>query len=99
MIFIYITTKNKKEAEKIALHLLKNRFAACINFFPVNSFYLWKGKIEKSKEFVCIIKTNKSFEKVKEEIKKLHSYKIPCICKINIKADSEFKSWIKKELR
>jgi len=37
MIFIYITCKNKKEAKKIGLFLIKKRLAGCCNIFPIES--------------------------------------------------------------
>ena len=40
MIFIYITCKDKKEAEKIGLVLLKRKLAACFLVIPaLSSFY------------------------------------------------------------
>ena len=55
-IFVYITNPTQKEAEKIAKHLLKKRLVACVNFFPVKSFYWWEGEILSEKEFglICI---------------------------------------------
>jgi periplasmic divalent cation tolerance protein len=99
-IFVYITNPSKKHAEKIALHLLNKRLIACVNIFPIQSFYWWKEKIEKSKEYVLIAKTIKEkFEKIKEEVKKIHEYKIPLIAKIEVEANKEYESWLKKEVR
>jgi len=67
--------------------------------FLGESFYLWKGKIEKTKETVMILKTQKSkFLKVKKEIKKLHPYSIPCIIKIQVDCENEYFQWLKKEI-
>ena len=61
--------------------------------------FKWKGKIVSEKEYVVIAKTtNNNFKKAQGEIKKLHSYKIPCILKINADANSEYLSWMKKEV-
>ncbi|HIG93270.1 TPA: divalent-cation tolerance protein CutA, partial [Candidatus Woesearchaeota archaeon] len=71
---------SRKEAEKISMSLLRKKLAGCCNVFPVASAYLWKGKIEKAKEHSIIIKTSgKNFSAVEREIKRLNSYKIPCI--------------------
>ena len=43
-IFVYITNPTKKEAEKIARHLLEKRLIACANVFPVGKFLLVEGK-------------------------------------------------------
>lgn len=99
-IFIYITNPTKKEAKKIARYLLKRRLIACANIFPINSLYWWEGKIVDNNEFVLIVKTTKNnFGKVKKEVEKIHSYKIPCIIKIPGIANKKFFNWIKKEIK
>ena len=100
MISVYITCKDKKEAIKISKHLLKKRLIACSNIFPIKSMYWWNKKIVNDNEIVILAKTtNKNYEKIKKEVKKLHSYDIPCILKINIKANKEYEKWVKKETR
>ncbi len=100
LIFIYITSPSKNHAEKIATHLLKKKLVAYANPFSIKSFYWWKGRIGESNEYVLIAKTlRKNFEKIKKEIKKVHEYKIPCITRIEVKANKEFEDWIKKEVR
>ena len=100
LIFVYITNPTKIQAKKIALHLLKKKLIACANIFPIQSFYWWEGKIEKTKEYVLIAKTlKKNFEKIKKEVKRIHKYSIPCIVKIEVKANKGFKNWIKQEVK
>jgi periplasmic divalent cation tolerance protein len=99
-IFVYVTNPNKKEASRIALHLLKKRLIACANIFPIDSAYWWKDKIEKTKEYVLIVKTKEeNWEKVKTEIKKVHPYTVPCITKINVEANKEYENWLKNNVR
>lgn len=101
MIFVYIICKNKREAKKIGLSLVKKRLAACCNIFPIESIYWWRNKIVKDKEVVLIVKTlKKNFGKIEREIKKLHSYTVPCILEILInKGNKEYLNWLKKEIR
>jgi len=99
-IFVYITNPTKKEAKKIAKHLLEKRLIACANIFPINSLYWWKGKIVDDNEFVLIAKTsNANFEKVKKEVEKIHSYKTPCIIKIPVSSNKKYLDWLKKEIK
>ncbi len=96
----YITASDEKEAEKIADMLLEKRLIACANMFPVKSRYWWKGKIAKSREFLLLCKTqmNKSEEIIKE-VKKIHSYDVPCINFIPTgKGSPDFLKWVDKEL-
>lgn len=100
MISVYTTCKNKKEAGKIADHLLKKRLIVCANFFPVDSKYWWKGKIESGKEYAIIMKTKEGkFNKIVKEIEKIHSYELPGISKEKIEVNKKAASWIKKEVR
>jgi len=101
MIFIYITCKNKKEAKRIGLFLVKKRLAACCNIFPIESIYWWRNKIVKDKEVVLIAKTlKKNFRKIEKEVKRLHSYTVPCILEIPITQGSkDFLNWLEKEIK
>lgn len=99
LIFIYITNPSKKEAQKIAKHLLREKLIACANIFPVESIYRWKEKIVQEKEYILIVKTTKDkYKKVKMEVEKIHSYNIPCIIKIPIEANKSYFEWIRNEV-
>jgi periplasmic divalent cation tolerance protein len=80
MLAIYIPCTNNKEAQKISLALLKKKLIACANIIPASSFYLWKGSIENSEEFVIIGKTmEEKFPALEKHVSMLHSYECPCI--------------------
>jgi periplasmic divalent cation tolerance protein len=99
-IFVYITNPNKKDAERIALHLTKKKLIACANIFPIDSFYWWKNKIEKSKEYVLIAKTEEgNWGKIKGEVKNIHTYTVPCITKIKVEANKEYEDWVKSVVK
>jgi periplasmic divalent cation tolerance protein len=100
IIIVYITYPNMKEAKKIISHLIQKKIIACANFFPVESCFFWKGKVENSKEIVSIAKTKKAnWKKIKLEVKKMHSYETPCILKFDVEANEEFESWVKSETK
>lgn len=100
MISVYITCRDEKEAVRISKYLLKKRLIACSNTFPIKSMYWWKKKIVADNEIVMLAKTtDKNYEKIKKEVKKLHSYDIPCILKFNAEANKEYEEWVKKETR
>ncbi len=94
--FIYVTASSKEEAEKIAEMLLKKKLAACVNIFPIKSYFWWEGKIDEAEEYAMIIKTRaEKFAKIREEVKTTHSYSVPCICAIPIERGlKEFLDWI-----
>src|SRR3989338_9109010 len=99
-IVLYVTHKNKKEAEKIVSHLLKKHLIACANFFPIQSTYWWKDKIANAKEIVTLLKTRKeNWKTVEIEIKKMHPYETPCIMKLDVKANKDYERWVGKETK
>jgi periplasmic divalent cation tolerance protein len=100
VISVYITCKDEEEAEKIAKHLLDEKLIVCANMFPIKSLYWWKGKIEKEAEFAIIAKTKKEkFDKIKEQVKKVHSYEIPCIESWDIDdAHEPYLKWLEEEI-
>ena len=78
-IVLFITTPDKKEAERISKVLLDARLIACANIIRgVDSRFWWKGKKEKAKECLIIAKTRKAlFNKLIKVVKKEHSYEVP----------------------
>ena len=100
MTLAYVICKDAVEAEKISLRLLKKRLIACANIYPIRSMYRWKGKIMNEAENVIIAKANgANFGKIVSEVKKIHSYEIPCILKIDSSANREFEKWVDKEMK
>lgn len=95
-VIIYTTTNSKKEAQKIAKTLVKEKLAACCNIFEIESVFFWKSRIEKNREWGIFIKTKETlFRKIEERIKGLHSYSLPCIISFRIqKGNKKFLEWI-----
>lgn len=97
-IVVFITTANRGEAESISRVLLEDRLIACVNIIGgVDSWFWWKGKKEKAREYLLIAKTRKAlFNKLVKAVKKEHSYDVPEIIAIPIIAGYEpYLDWIK----
>jgi periplasmic divalent cation tolerance protein len=74
------TTADEREViEKIAGSLVEKRLASCAQILgPIKSIYRWKGKIEETEEWLCLIKSRKSLcEEIEAEILRLHPYELP----------------------
>ena len=100
MALIYITCKNEQEAVKISAYLLNKRLIACSNMFSIRSMYWWNKKIENTKEIVIIAKTKeKNYNTIKKEVEKMHSYKIPCILKIDEESNKIYEKWVNEEVK
>lgn len=87
-IVVFITTSSADEAIKIARALVEEKLAACVNIVPqVFSFYWWEGKLQEDKEALMIAKTTASaFPALEAKVKELHSYTVPEIIALPIKA-------------
>jgi len=94
---VITTTDNDKTKNEIIFNLLEKKLAACIQVKEIYSFYLWEGNVEKAKEVLILIKTLPELvEKVKEEIKKAHNYKIPEILVLEGEVNEDYLDWMKK---
>ena len=101
-IVIFITVSNKKEAQKIAAALIKQKLAACVNCIDkVDSVFFWKSKIDQAKESLLVIKSKKEkLTKIIKLVKSIHSYKVPEIIALPIIAgDKSYLRWIDASLR
>lgn len=97
---VFTTTSAKKDAEMIAKELVKNKLAACVQITTISSIYRWKGKIERSKEYLCIIKSKGGlYKKIEKTIKKIHPYEVPEIISFDISSgNKKYFSWIDKSI-
>ncbi len=101
-VMLYVTARNREEAEEIGEEVVKLRLAACANVLGgVNSIYWWEGEIEKANEALLILKTRRErVEDAISKIKEMHSYENPCIVAYPVIAGSEnYLEWIEKETR
>ncbi len=101
MIFVYSTFPSKKEAEETGEKLVREKLAACVNIFPIDSIYSWDKKIVKDKEFAVIIKTKKeNFKKIEKFILEHHSCDVPCILEIPVsRATKDYLKWLNKNIK
>lgn len=102
--FVYITTRDKKEARKIGEAVIEERLAACVNIIDgMESMYRWKGKIESANECVLIAKTPyHNVGDLTKLVKKYHSDECPCIVSLTLteqEGNEKFLQWIVQETR
>lgn len=101
-LIVLTTTPDLKSAKAIAKVLVTQKLAACVSVRDgFISTYSWKGKIERSKETVLLIKTLKSrFSKIEKAIRSAHPYELPEILALPIVQGSrDYLSWIKEVVR
>ncbi len=86
------------EGRRIARRVVSKRLAACVNIVlsPAESVYTWKGKLEKAREYLLVMKTTaKRLVKLEKEVKRLHSYDVPEFIALPItEGSAEYLSWL-----
>jgi periplasmic divalent cation tolerance protein len=98
VILVYITNSSREEARKIANHLINKKLIACANIYDnVLSIYPWQGGINEDGECTLIAKSvDENYGMIKDEVKKMHSYDVPCIIRIKADANKEYDDWVKE---
>jgi len=95
---VLVTCGSAGEARRIARSAVEKRLAACGNIplGPVESVYRWKGRVEKAREVLLILKTSaKRLAELEREVKLLHSYDVPEFIALRISEGSEnYLSWV-----
>ena len=102
MTLVFLTTfPTKKSAAAFSKHLLQKKWAACLNIIgPIQSHYIWRDKLTRSKEYLVIGKTTQAkFKLIKKNITRLHKYELPEL--ISLKINDGYKpylNWIKNPI-
>ena len=95
------TTADRRETiEAIARSLVEKRLASCAQILgPITSIYRWKGKVEETTEWLCLIKTRKTlYMEAEAEIRRLHPYELPEITAAGIPQGlSRYMEWVLDE--
>ena len=95
---VFVTCGTLTEARRIARKVVTRRLAACGNIImgPVESIYRWKGKVEKAREILMVLKTtSKCLPELEKEVTRLHSYDVPECIALPIAAGSrQYLGWL-----
>ena len=99
-IVVFTTCGSEEEAQQLAAALIEKRLAACVNITaPVTSVYRWKGTVEKSSEWMLVIKTRREkFEALRIMLEAAHSYELPEVLALPVVEGSpNYLNWIESE--
>ena len=92
---LYVPCKNQAEAKHIASKTIELKLAACANILPMNSLYIWEGKLQDDAEVLLLLKTTKEkIDALKLDVKKHHSYAVPCLLEIDGDVNQEYERWM-----
>lgn len=98
----FATCKDRRQANRIARALVREKLAACVNIVPgVASVYAWKGKVEEGREVMLVIKSRAALSKrLAARVKALHSYSVPEVVTIPIASGNpDYLRWVRESTR
>ena len=99
-VWVYVTTADQAEAERLGRAAVEARLAACANLLgPTTAVYWWEGKVESGAEAALVLKTRADLvDALTAKIVELHSYDCPCVVALPITGGNrEFLQWIETE--
>jgi periplasmic divalent cation tolerance protein len=101
-VVVLTTVPSGDQGETIALALVEERLAACVNVLPpMTSIYRWRGAVERDSERQMIIKTSRDRVPVLQaRLATLHPYELPEFIVLSV-ADggAAYLEWIGAETR
>lgn len=99
--YVVFITAPKDKALEIAEAIVFEKLGACVNIIDeVNSIYWWKGKVEKDKESLLIVKTKSGkFDELISKVKSIHPYTVPEIIALPIVSGNlDYLRWIEESV-
>jgi periplasmic divalent cation tolerance protein len=99
-VIVFITAPSKEVGREIANLLLEQKLAACVNIIsPINSLYVWEGKINDDEEALLVVKTRAELLKdgLIPAVQSIHPYEVPEILALPILTGLEsYLGWIEE---
>jgi periplasmic divalent cation tolerance protein len=99
---VLVTCASIVEARRIGRSVVEKKLAACANILAaVESIYRWKGKVERAREVLVVMKTTAArVRELEREVKRRHSYEVPEFVVLPIVAGSqEYLEWVAKSVQ
>jgi periplasmic divalent cation tolerance protein len=82
---VYCAFPDVASARRIGDAAIARRLAACVNRFPIDSTYLWKGAVERTHEVVVLFKTSpRKVGALFEYLAREHPYEVPDIFEVPV---------------
>jgi periplasmic divalent cation tolerance protein len=100
---VLVTCGSMEEARRIGKTVVEKKLAACVNILPgaVESVYSWKGKVERAREVLMMMKTTAAkLRELEREVKRMHSYDVPEFIVLPVVEGSrEYLNWVRDSVR
>ena len=99
LICVQTTVTSKQDVDKIINDVLTKRLAACIQTWPVTSYFSWKGKSQKEAEYLIQFKLVKSsYSKLHDFLINHHPYECPEVISFDLnQVSNSYLNWAKTQ--
>lgn len=97
---VVVSMPSTRVATRIARALLEARLCACAQTVgPITSHYRWKGKVERAREWLLVIKTRSTLlDDLEAQILRLHPYDVPEILAVPVsRGHDAYVRWVEGE--
>jgi len=101
-IVVMVTVDSQEQAKRISDVLLDRKLVACANVVEdIQSFYWWKGKVERSREILLLMKSRSELlEEIVRLVKENHSYEVPEVVALPILGGNpDYLRWIEDSVK
>jgi len=99
---LLVTAPDARSAARISDALVGERLAACVTVVAgARSTYRWKGKIERAREAVLLVKTRAALvRRVERRVRELHPYDVPEILALPVSSgEASYLRWLGESTR
>jgi len=100
LVQLITTVESREDALSLAHAAVDERVAACVQVIgPISSVYRWKGKVEESAEYLCLMKTPlERLERLIGFVRERHPYDTPEITVVeSLLTDDRYLTWAQTE--
>lgn len=95
------TLPDQAAAEQLGATLVQERLAACAQVVgPISSVYWWQGRVERSGEWYCHLKTTRArLRAIERRLRELHPYELPELVAVPlVDGDQRYLKWIEESV-
>lgn len=101
VVIVFVTCPTRAVARRMSTALVTEHLAACVNIIPgVDSTFWWKGKVDRSREALLLMKTTAArLPALKRAVVTLHPYELPEILAVPVASGHQaYLRWIASSL-
>lgn len=100
LVQLITTLDTKEQALDLARAAVEARVAACVQIVgPITSVYRWQGKVERSEEFLCLLKAPlEGLDVLAAFVRDRHPYDTPEMTAVeSLFVDDRYLAWARSE--